>query len=227
VQQTTPSAAAQIEYVIRIVARTAIDNETYFGDLDAVVGDGDFGYSIARGFEAILAQIDDIDKSTGNIFLKKIALTITSKVGGTSGPLWGTAFLRAAAVASDKPSLTWFDAVEMLRAGAGGIKQRGQSDVGDKTLLDALIPATDTLAAELASDPNATAAHLLERAATVAGESADNTKMMLARRGRASYSGERSIGTVDAGAVAIARIFADLRDAVRAKGDRLGEEVRE
>jgi dihydroxyacetone kinase phosphoprotein-dependent L subunit len=215
-QQSTQSAVAQIEFVVRTMARTAIDNETYFGDLDAVVGDGDFGYSIARGFEAILAGIDGFDRSSGNTFLKKIALTITSKVGGTSGPLWGTAFLRAAGIAGEKTSLTWFDAVEMLKAAAGGIKQRGQSDVGDKTLLDALVPATEALESELAADPNAPGAQLLDRAADVADQSAQNTKTMLAKRGRASYSGERSIGTLDAGAVAIARILADLRDAVRA-----------
>jgi dihydroxyacetone kinase-like protein len=214
--QSTQSAVTQIEFVVRTIARTAIDNEAYFGDLDAVVGDGDFGYSIARGFETILAQIDGFDKSNGNTFLKKIGLTITSKIGGTSGPLSGTAFLRAAGIAADKTSLTWFDAVEMLKAAAGGMKQRGQSDVGDKTLLDALVPATEALEISLAANPNATAAQLLEKAAAVAAQSAENTKTMLAKRGRASYSGDRSIGTLDAGAVAIARILADLRDAVRA-----------
>jgi dihydroxyacetone kinase-like protein len=215
-QQATQSAVVQIEFVVRTIAHTVIAKETYFGDLDAVVGDGDFGYSIARGFETILAQIDGFDKSNGNAFLKKIGLTITSKIGGTSGPLWGTAFLRAAAITGDKTSLTWSDAVEMLKAAAGGIKQRGQSDVGDKTLLDALVPATEALESELAANPNATGAQLLEKAAAVAAQSAENTKTMLAKRGRASYSSDRSIGTLDAGAVAVAHILADLRDAVRA-----------
>jgi dihydroxyacetone kinase phosphoprotein-dependent L subunit len=216
VPSATEPAVVQIEFVVRSMARTAIDNEKHFGDLDAVVGDGDFGYSLARGFEAVLEDLDGFDRSSGAAYLKKIALTITSKIGGTSGPLWGTAFLRAAAAAGEKPTLSYGDAVEMLRAAAQGIAQRGKAELGDKTLLDALVPATDALAAELESNPDVTCAGLLERVAAVADDRAQATKTMLAKRGRASYTGERSIGSVDAGAVAVARIIADLRDAVRA-----------
>ena len=95
-----------VELVVRTIAQTAVDNEKYFGELDAVVGDGDFGYSMARGFEIVLADCDAFDRDDIGTFLKKIAVVITSRVGGTSGPIWGTAFLRAGAVAADKTELT-------------------------------------------------------------------------------------------------------------------------
>src|SRR6187401_3501056 len=95
-------SADRVELVVRTMAQTAVDNEKYFGDLDAVVGDGDFGYSMARGFELVLADFDGFDRDDIGTFLKKIAVVITSRVGGTSGPLWGTGFLRAGAVAAGK-----------------------------------------------------------------------------------------------------------------------------
>ncbi len=88
-----------VEYVVRTIAQTAVDNEKEFGDLDAVVGDGDFGYSLARGFEIVLHDWGTYDRSDIGTFLKKIAVVITSRIGGTSGPIWGTAFLRAGAKA--------------------------------------------------------------------------------------------------------------------------------
>ena len=192
----------QVNLVVRTIAQTAVDNETYFGDLDAVVGDGDFGYSMARGFEQVLAGFDDFDRADIGTFLKKIAVTITGRIGGTSGPIWGTAFLRAGAVAAGKTALEPADVVAMLRAAAEGIKQRGQAELGDKTLLDALVPATDVLEREL--DAGAGAAAAIQAASVTAREAAEATKDMVARRGRAAYTGERSRGSVDAGATAVA-----------------------
>jgi dihydroxyacetone kinase phosphoprotein-dependent L subunit len=196
------SASADLEFVVRTIAQTAVDKEKEFGDLDAVVGDGDFGYSLARGFEIVVAEWDDFDRTSSSVFLQKIALTISKRVGGTSGPLWGTAFLRAAAAVKDKDELTGADAVAMLRAAAEGIKQRGNSDVGDKTLLDALVPMTDAIEAALGAGESPKS--VAERAAKAARESADATSSMQAMRGRASYTGERSIGSPDAGAVGVA-----------------------
>ena len=188
------------ELVVKTIAETAIDNEKYFGDLDAVVGDGDFGYSLARGFEKVLEGWDDIDRTNAGTFLKKTGMIISSRIGGTSGPIWGTAFMRAGMTAGDK-DLTGADVVAMLRAAIEGIKARGQSDVGDKTLLDSLVPLTDRLEQELASGADGSKA--LAAAAVTAKESAENTKNLIAKRGRASYTGERSIGSVDAGATAL------------------------
>ncbi len=204
------SSFEQVEFVVRTIAQTAVDNETYFGELDAVVGDGDFGYSLARGFEIVVADWDTYDRTDIGTFLKKVAVVITSRIGGTSGPIWGTAFLRAGVAATGKTELTGEDVVAMLRASIDGIKKRGKSDLGDKTLLDALLPAIDEL--EAAIEEGEPGKVCLQRAAVVARETAEATREMLAKRGRASYTGERSIGTLDAGAVAVAVMFERLAE---------------
>jgi len=206
-----------VDLVVRTMAQTAVDNETYFGELDAVVGDGDFGYSMARGFEIVVNDFDSFDRTDIGTFLKKVAVTITSRIGGTSGPIWGTAFLRAGTTAGDATELTADDVVGMLRASIEGIKQRGDADVGDKTLLDALVPAVDEL--EAATKDGADAATALQRAAGVARERAEATREMVAKKGRAAYTGERSIGTLDAGAVAVAVMLEALAEAWAAAGD--------
>jgi len=201
---------SDVEAVVRTIATVAVDNEKYFGELDAVVGDGDFGYSMARGFELVLSGWDDFDRADIGTFLKKVAVVITSRIGGTSGPIWGTGFLRAGAVAGAAERLDQAQVVAMLRAAIEGIKARGKSDVGDKTLLDALVPAVDVIEGEAAAGHGAATA--LRAAAAVARERAEATRSMQAMRGRASYTGERSVGTLDAGAVAVAVMFEALAD---------------
>ena len=204
------TAVTQAELIVRTIAQTAVDNEKYFCDLDAVVGDGDFGYSLARGFEIVLSDFDDLEYEDAGGLLKKTALILTKRIGGTSGPIWGTAFLRAGAKLS-MPDPSADDVIGALRAAIDGIKQRGNSDLGDKTLLDALVPAVDTLEASLGEG----AATALERAAVTARESAEATKGMLAQRGRASYTGDRSRDSVDAGAVGVAVMFEAVSKAWR------------
>jgi dihydroxyacetone kinase phosphoprotein-dependent L subunit len=201
---------ADVEAVVRIIATTAVDNEKYFGDLDAVVGDGDFGYSMARGFEKVLDGWDDFDRTDIGTFLKKVAVVITSRIGGTSGPIWGTAFLRAGSTAGAVDELAPAQIVAMLTAAFEGIKARGKSDVGDKTLLDALVPAVGTIEEQV--DAGHDAATTLRAAADTARTKAEATRSMQAMRGRASYTGERSIGTLDAGAVAVAVMLEALAD---------------
>jgi dihydroxyacetone kinase-like protein len=198
------STQEQAELVVRTIAETAIENERYFGDLDSVVGDGDFGYSLARGFERLLEGWDDLDRSDPGTFLKKTGMVITSRIGGTSGPIWGTAFMRAGMAAGDAAELDGEQVVAMLRAAVEGIKTRGQSDVGDKTVLDALVPLTDRLEEELRAGSDGAAA--LAAAADAARQAAEATVDMVAKRGRAAYTGERSRGSVDAGAMAVAVI---------------------
>src|SRR6201994_2437070 len=206
-RQGAPMAKAtfgDVENVVRTIATTAVANEKYFGDLDAVVGDGDFGYSMARGFELVISGWDDFDRTDIGTFLKKVAVMITSRIGGTSGPIWGTAFLRAGTTAGAVTELEPGQIVAMLRAAAEGIKARGKCDVGDKTLLDALVPATDAIAERLDTGTGTSGAEVAKVAADAARTAADATSQMQAMRGRASYTGERSIGSPDAGAVAIA-----------------------
>jgi phosphoenolpyruvate---glycerone phosphotransferase subunit DhaL len=195
------SSIGAVEYVVRTIATTAVENEKEFGDLDAVVGDGDFGYSLARGFEIVLADWDTYDRSDIGTFLKKIAVVATSRIGGTSGPIWGTGFLRAGSTAAGKQDLDAGDVVAMLRAAIAGIMARGKAELGDKTLLDTLAPITDEIEK---SGADATPAQIAAAVATVARSSAEATSALQAKRGRAAYTGERSIGSPDAGAMALA-----------------------
>lgn len=199
-----------VEFVMSTVTATILDNETYFGELDAVVGDGDFGYSLARGFEIVQEDWDTIDRSDPGTFLVKIAGAVSARIGGTSGPIWGTAILRAGAQLRGKDEFSSEDVVRALRASVEGIKARGKAELGEKTLMDSLVPAIDTLEAESAAGKPA--AEVVRAMATTAREAAENTKTMQARRGRASYTGERSIGSVDAGAMAIAVLLEKLAD---------------
>jgi phosphoenolpyruvate---glycerone phosphotransferase subunit DhaL len=202
---TTPSQPV-VERVVRCIAQTAVDNEARFSELDSVVGDGDFGFSLARGFEKVLAELDGLDRQSPGVFLKKVALIITSRCGGTSGPLWGTAFLRAGSALGDKQALAGTDVVALLRAAFTGIAQRGGAALGDKTLLDALGPFIDTFEAELGSGSREELASALERAVESAERAAEATAGLVAKRGRAAYTGERSRGSLDPGAVAVAVI---------------------
>lgn len=198
------------EFVVRTIAQTAVDNEKYFGDLDSVVGDGDFGYSLARGFEQVLEHWDEFDREDAGVFVVKVAMMISSRIGGTSGPIWGTAFMRSGGQLKGKPNASVDDVIAALRAGIDGIKKRGNSDVGDKTLIDALVPAVDALEQSLKSGDDATAA--LGKMAVAARAAAESTTSMQAMRGRASYTGERSIGSPDAGAVAVAVLIERLAE---------------
>jgi dihydroxyacetone kinase phosphoprotein-dependent L subunit len=163
---------------------------------------------MARGFELVLRDWDSFDRTDIGTFLKKVALAITSRIGGTSGPIWGTAFLRAGVTAGTATKLEPAQIVAMLRASIAGIMARGQSDVGDKTLLDALVPTVDTIEEQIGRGHDT--GTIVRAAAATARERAEATRPMQAMRGRASYTGERSIGTLDAGAVAVAVMFEAL-----------------
>jgi dihydroxyacetone kinase phosphoprotein-dependent L subunit len=191
-----------VETVVRTMARTALDNEQHFGELDSVVGDGDFGFSLARGFEKVMEEFDAIDRTDIGTFLKKVGLIITSRCGGTSGPIWGTGFLRAGAVAGNRNELAVGDAIAMLRAAFEGIQKRGGAALGDKTLLDALAPLIARFEEELAASADPLAA--FAAAADSAEAAARKTSELIARRGRAAYTGERSRGSPDPGAMAVA-----------------------
>ncbi|MEV7933608.1 MULTISPECIES: dihydroxyacetone kinase subunit DhaL [unclassified Curtobacterium] len=206
----TTAATTHLEQTVRLIATTCVENETYFSDLDAVAGDGDFGYSLARGFENVLEGFDGYDRSDPGTFLQQVAMTMSSRIGGTSGPIWGTAFLRAAGVVKGREDLGADDVVAMLRAAVEGIKKRGGADLGDKTLLDAIVPMTDAIEADAAAGADGTA--IARRAAEVARQAADATSALEARRGRASYTGERSIGSPDPGAVAVAVLAERVAD---------------
>jgi dihydroxyacetone kinase phosphoprotein-dependent L subunit len=201
------TALDEVDLVIMTMATTIVDNADYFAQLDAVAGDGDFGYSLRNGFEVVLADYETFDHGSIGTILKRIGFVIAGKVGGVSGPIWGTAFIRAAAAAGDKTELTSTELIDVLRAAIDGIMQRGEASLGDKTLLDALVPAVDSLEQSLAAGVTDDGIAALQDAADTAVKAAEATLGMLAMRGRAAYTGERSRDSVDAGATAIGVIL--------------------
>ncbi len=209
------TALDEVDLVIKTMAETIVDNADYFAQLDAVVGDGDFGYSLRNGFEVVLADYETFDRSSIGAILKRVGFVIAGKVGGVSGPIWGTAFLRSAAAAGDKTELTSAELIDVLHAAIDGIKQRGEASLGDKTLLDSLVPAVDSLEESLAADADHNGIAAIQDAADVAVKAAEGTLGMLALRGRAAYTGERSRDSVDAGATAVGVILQAISAAWR------------
>jgi phosphoenolpyruvate---glycerone phosphotransferase subunit DhaL len=200
---------ADVETAIKSIAATALKNEQYFCELDSYAGDADFGVSLASGFKVVQKDWNALDRSSIGNFLLKISMIITSNVGGCSGPIWGTGFMRAGMLCKDRASITLDDLDKMLSASIEGIQKRGGAQLGDKTLLDALIPIRD-IVHDAAGDPSADASAVLKKATNVANEAIERTKGLIAKRGRQQFTGERSIGTPDPGIVAIATMMNDL-----------------
>lgn len=204
----TDISLAEIERAIKTTATTVLRNEHYFSDLDGLAGDGDFGTSLATGFRIIDAELPTIDKSAIGAMLLKISMLCSKHVGGSSGPIWGTGFMRAAMVSKGLESVTLTQLAEMIQSAVDGIMARGGAKLGDKTLLDALIPIAETLNAAAAAGATDLAA-VLKDCADVAEKAIDETRTLVAHRGRASQVGERSANTPDPGIVAIATILQD------------------
>jgi dihydroxyacetone kinase phosphoprotein-dependent L subunit len=200
---------ADVETAVKTIATTALKNEQYFCELDSYAGDADFGVSLATGFRAIEQDWQSLDRSSIGAFLLKISMIISKNVGGCSGPIWGTAFMRAGALSKDRTSITLDDLDKMLTAAIEGIQKRGGAQLGDKTLLDSLIPIRDTVR-EHAGKPDANARDVLQKATEVANDAIERTKDLVAKRGRQQFVGDRSKGTPDPGIVAIATMMNDL-----------------
>jgi len=194
---------SDVEHAVLTMATVASENEKYFGDLDGEMGDADFGKSLAQGFRAVQNEFDKIDHSDIGVLLLKCGMIFAANVGGCSGPIWGTAFMRAGMTAKGKQTLTLGDVVAMGRNAVEGMRARGGASQGDKTLLDAIIPAIDKIEefSKTDSDDVLGAFRAASEAATAAIE---DTRGWVAKRGRASYAGERTIGTLDPGIVAVA-----------------------
>jgi dihydroxyacetone kinase-like protein len=192
-------------------ARVVSENRGELLTLDREIGDGDHGENMDRGFSAVLTKLDDLPaEATPADVLKLAATTLISTVGGAAGPLYGTAFLKGAQAVSGKPELDASDLVAFLTAARDGVVTRGKAESGDKTMVDAWTPAVDAAgSAANGGDP----VRVLEAAADAAAAGAENTEPLVARKGRASYLGERAIGHRDPGAQSSALL---LRAAVTA-----------
>ncbi len=190
------------------VASIIIRQQKVLTELDAVIGDGDFGSSLSSGFSKVQEQLPEIEKTNMGDILKKVGMTLTTSVGGVSGPIWGTAFMRAGIKAGDKTGLNLSDISEVMESALEGIQARGEANLGDKTLVDALHPAVKEL--KRASEENISLSEALKRAAKAARKGSDKTVEMIAKKGRASYLGERSKGHRDAGSWAIVLILEEI-----------------
>jgi dihydroxyacetone kinase len=196
--------------IINIVADSIIENEGYFCDLDSVAGDGDFGTSLAKGFSEIKNDWDNLNRKDIGSFLKNCSMIIMEKCGGASGPIWGNAFMKAGRYAKGKESLNLEEVSELFKSMIDGVQKVGKAKLGDKTLLDSLIPLTESLKKSAEEDLEMEDA--LDIAIKEAAKGAESTKTITASKGRARYLGERSIGAYDAGAKAIVVIMSSLND---------------
>jgi dihydroxyacetone kinase-like protein len=178
-------------------------------DLDAAIGDADHGANMHRGMQAVLAEIDKGEQADPAALLKQVGMTLVRSVGGASGPLYGTLFLRMSTSAGAPLDAAAF--AKSLRAGVEGVVARGKAEAGDKTMYDALSPALDALDAELAS--GASLGDALRAASAAADAGRDATVPLQARKGRASYLGERSVGHQDPGATSAALLVAAAAEA--------------
>jgi phosphoenolpyruvate---glycerone phosphotransferase subunit DhaL len=198
--------AADLVTAIQAAAETVAEHRVELIQLDRAIGDGDHGENLDRGFRAVVAALGQSTPDSPSAVLKLVATTLISKVGGAAGPLYGTAFLRASAAVKDRTELEAADVVAALTAALGGVVARGKAELGDKTMVDALDPAVQAASGD-------TVAEVLAAAATAAEAGAEATVPLVARKGRASYLGERSADHMDPGARSTAlllRTFAEV-----------------
>lgn len=200
----------ELKQLILDVGSVIEQNKEFLTDLDRAIGDADHGSNMARGFRAVAEKLEAMTDGDPGGILKTVGMTLVSTVGGASGPLYGTAFLRAGMALVDKEALVPEDLQQALGAALEGIKQRGKAEPGDKTILDALEPAVKALNESLASGGDVAAA--LEAAVKAAEEGVEYTKTIVARKGRASYLGERSLGHQDPGATSTYLMLKAMRD---------------
>ena len=190
---------------VRTFAALVAENRDHLTELDAAIGDADHGSNMDRGMKAVVAALDDTRPATAGALFSKVGMTLVSTVGGASGPLFGTLFLRMGSSFGDTEQASPQQLAAALRAGLEGVVARGKAEAGDKTMYDALAPAVDALEGALSGQ--ATVAEALKRAFEAAIVGRDATTPMLARKGRASYLGERSVGHQDPGATSVALLL--------------------
>jgi dihydroxyacetone kinase-like protein len=203
---TDTVSSASLQEWIRAFARLVAENRDHLTDLDAAIGDGDHGANMDRGMRAAVAALDETKPETAAALFTKVGMTVVSTVGGASGPLFGTLFLRMGAALGDAVQVTLPEFATALSAGLDGIVARGKAEAGDKTMYDALDPAVAALDRGLSE--GLAKADALKLALVAAESGRDATTPMLARKGRASYLGERSVGHQDPGATSIALLMA-------------------
>ncbi len=187
-----------------------VEQRTHLTDLDSAIGDADHGANLARGFSAVADKLGDEPGETVGAMLKSVGMTLVSSVGGASGPLYGTFFLQLGRAAGDVTELDAGGLGAALRAAYDAVAARGKAEPGDKTMLDALGPGVS--AYEESAQAGHSPAEAARAAADAAAEGRDATEPLVARKGRASYLGERSAGHVDPGAASSTILMESLAD---------------
>lgn len=184
--------------MIKAMAAKIEEEKLFLTELDNVIADGDHGINMARGFGKVLEKLPAVEGKDVGTILKTVGMTLVSTVGGAAGPLYGTAYMKAGAAVAGKNEVGMEDFFVMLEEAIAGIKMRGKSTTGEKTMLDSICPALEAMKAEYAASSDAKAA--LAAGVKAAEEGIEYTKTIAATKGRASYIGERSIGHQDPGA---------------------------
>jgi dihydroxyacetone kinase-like protein len=197
---------------LELFQREVTQQQGYLTELDSAIGDADHGINMARGMTAVKEKIAAEPAGTADEMLKKVGMTLVSSVGGASGPLYGTFFLRMGVAAGAVTELDAEGVGSSLRAGLDGLVQRGKPELGDKTMYDALAPALDAYDAAVRGGGSIEAALADASAAAAAGR--DATRDLVARKGRASYLGERSAGHLDPGSASAAMLIETFSRAV-------------
>jgi phosphoenolpyruvate---glycerone phosphotransferase subunit DhaL len=200
---------------LRLTGKVLEENREYLTQLDAAIGDADHGINMDRGFKKVVSQLPSLaQKDIGEIF-KGAGMALISSVGGASGPLYGTFFLRAGGVINGKEELGLADLAAVWKAGLSGVVERGRAQPGDKTMVDALTPGVEALGKSAQNNGDLSGA--LKLALEAVEQGMKNTIPLLAKKGRASYLGERSIGHQDPGATSSFLMLKALSDTVSGK----------
>jgi dihydroxyacetone kinase-like protein len=199
---------AKAAEIIRAIAARMEAEKDFLTQLDNEIGDGDHGINLARGFKSVVEKLPELEKGDIGALLKGTGMQLVSNVGGASGPLYGTAFMKAGNAVKGKNEIEATDFVAMMEAAIGGVKMRGKSTEGEKTMLDALCPAHKAFTEAIAAGDELKAA--LQKAVAAAEAGVEYTKTIAATKGRASYLGERSIGHQDPGATSSLYILQEI-----------------
>lgn len=208
---STPISRDDVLSWLKVYSQALAENKDYLTRLDSSIGDADHGVNMERGFKAVLGKLPTVaDKDIGTI-LKSVGMTLVQTVGGASGPLYGTFFLQAGVATANKMELSLADWVAAIDGAITSLMARGKANVGDKTMVDALVPALHALKQAVADGVDEREA--LRQSVVAAEQGMKNTIPMVARRGRASYLAERSAGHQDPGATSSYLMFKAMEEA--------------
>jgi phosphoenolpyruvate---glycerone phosphotransferase subunit DhaL len=210
-----PVSYPQVSDWIQAFAAAVAENKEYLTELDSAIGDADHGINMNRGMQAVLGKMDAAESGDIGALLKNVGMTLISTVGGAGGPLYGTLFLQMGSSAAGKSDLSGDDWADALAAGVAGVQRRGKAELGDKTMIDALVPAVEAVRSALAD--GSTLDEALRRSAEAAQEGMTATIPLVARKGRASYLGERSANHQDPGATSSWLLLRTAAETLEAK----------